>query len=148
MYPKTWPKANPYKPKLIQSRITEAQKNALYHREISTRELAKQLNTHEKYLSTLFPGKEPIRSKKDLIKARAAYRLTLAKQVLEGKYTIKEASDIAYVSYSTMQRVFTRAKSMYPELLAAYKLTLKQIRQESAQEARAACSLRTNSKAN
>lgn len=136
MYPKTWPKPNPYKPKLVQSRVTEAQKQALYRREISTRELARQLGTHEKYLSTLFPGKEMTRSKSDLIKARVHYRITLAKQVLEGKYTIGEASKIAYVSYSTMQRFFAKAKRKYPELLVQYKLTLRQLRQESAQEAR------------
>lgn len=74
------------------------------------------MNVHEKYLSDQFPGKIPIPKKRELINARKAYRLSLAKGVLEGRHTVKKAAEIAYVSYNTMQRIFKVAKALNPEL--------------------------------
>ena len=119
-YPDEWPKPNPFKPLALASRITETQKEDLYQRRVSTRDLAQALNVHEKYLSDQFPGKIPTPKKRELINARKAYRMSLARGVLEGRYTVKRAAEIAYVSYNTMQRIFKKAKLEHPELAAKW----------------------------
>ena len=119
-YPDTWPKPNPKRPKTLASRITEQQKIDLYARRITTRELARLYETNEKYVSALFPGKEPIYDKKPLAEARKAYKLAIAKEVLEGKYTIRQAADIAYVCYNTMLRFVAKAKLLHPDLAAKF----------------------------
>lgn len=103
-YPSFWPKANPKKPDLLQSRITEADKLALYNREITTRALAKKLNVHERYLSSVFPHKVPIADKRELCQARKAYRMTIAQEVIDGKHQVKDAAKICNVSTSSMSR--------------------------------------------
>lgn len=115
-YPDTWPKANPKRPSTLASRITEQEKIDLYQRKITTRELARRYETNEKYVSALFPGKEPIYNKKPLVEARKAFKLAVAKEVLEGKYTIRQAAKVAYVCYNTMLRCVAKAKIAYPEL--------------------------------
>ena len=103
-YPSFWPKPNPKKPDLLQSRVTEADKLALYNREITTRALAKKLNVHERYLSSVFPHKVPIADKRELCQARKAYRMSIAKEVIDGKHAVKEAAKICNVSTSSMLR--------------------------------------------
>lgn len=109
-YPATWPKPNPRKPEELASRITEQQKQDLYERRITTRDLAKLLGVHENYLSFRFPHKVPLPDVKELQKARKEYKLAVARQVLEGKYTVSEASKVAFVSYNTMSRFVKKAK--------------------------------------
>lgn len=115
-YPDDWPKPNPFKPLALANRITEQQKEDLFHRRVSTRDLARELKVHEKYLSDQFPGKVETPKKRDLITARKTYRLALALGALEGKYTVKKASEMAYVSYNTMQRIFKEVKASHPDL--------------------------------
>lgn len=120
LYPDTWPKANPKRPLTLASRITEQQKNDLYQRKITTRDLAKLYNTHEKYVSALFPGKEPIYDKKPLMEARKAFKLAIAKEILEGKYTITQGAEVACVCYNTMLRFVAKAKALHPQLVEKY----------------------------
>lgn len=115
-YPDFWPQPDKLHPEYVQSRITEEQKIALYNRQITTRELATILGVSERHLSTYFTGKCPIPDKKELTKARREYKIELAKEVLQGKYTVKQASKIAYTSYSTMLRRVKEAAKRYPEL--------------------------------
>lgn len=115
-YPSSWPRPWPKKPNLLQSRITDQQKMDLYNRVITTRALAKELGVHERYLSCMFPHKVPIVDKRVMTEARRAHRLAIAVEVLEGKYTIGEASKIAHVSYTTMQRYVGKAKDAHPDL--------------------------------
>lgn len=108
MYPATWPKPNPYsRPNSIASRITDAQKHALYAREITTRDLALVLNVRESSLSHLFPGKAPLEpnNKPELIATRKTFRHLQALAVLEKRLSIKEAADIVNLSYRSMARV-------------------------------------------
>lgn len=138
-YPKFWPKANPLKPESLQSRISEQQKRDLFNRRITTRALAKALGVHEKYLSYKFYAKSQIVDKKPLIETRKLYKLEVAVQVLEGKYSMQQAADIAFVSYNTMQRCVQKAKKLAPGLIAPYAaivLLQKQISIKKARDAR------------
>jgi hypothetical protein len=120
-YPTHWPRFNSLKPKSLQSRITEQQKHDLFERRITTRDLAKLLDVHERYLSFKYAGKQEVINKKPLIEARKAYKIEIAKQVLEGKYSIVQAANVANVSYNTMQRFLQKAKLVYPDLANAYR---------------------------
>lgn len=122
MYPDSWPKADPARPTSLQSRITEQQKRDLYSRKITTRDLAKELDVHEKWLSIKFPGKCPPNSEqaKELAKARKEFKLAVGVEVLEGKYTIREASVVASVSWNTMFRFVKQAKELRPDLVEKY----------------------------
>ena len=111
-YPSHWPRPDRQRPTTLASRITEQQKLALYNRVITTRHLAAVLNVHERYLSALFSSKVPIIDKKPLIEARKAFKLEIAKQVNEGKYTTKEGAKVANVTYKTMRRFMERAKNL------------------------------------
>lgn len=137
-YPDHWRKANPKRPESLQSRITEQQKADLYSRSISTRELARVLNVHEKHLSYAFPGKEPIVDKRPLIEARKEFKLNVAKEILEGNLTISKASEKCFVSYHTMLRYLNKAKEKYPELIVTYEKVLLKQRQLSLTYARKA----------
>ena len=137
-YPKSWPKPNPRKPDVLQTRITEEQKRDLYSRRVTTRDLAKALNVHEKHLSYAFPGKEPIVDKRPLIEARKEFKLSVAKEILEGLISIENASLKCYVSYTTMLRYLNKAKLKYPELLPIYEKSLLIQRQLSLKYARKA----------
>ncbi len=120
-YPDFWPQPDKAHPEYVQSRITEEQKIALYNRAITTRELASVLGVSERHLSTYFTGKCPIPDKRALTKARREYKIELAKEVLIGKYTVKEASKIAFTSYSTMLRRVKEAAERFPELVTKGK---------------------------
>lgn len=111
-WPTDWPRPNPKKPMAVQTRITDEQKRDLYNRKITTRDLAKVLGIHERYCSALFPHKVQLRDRKVLMEARKAYKLEIANQVIQGKYTITEAAKVAFVSYNTMQRFVTKAKAI------------------------------------
>lgn len=135
-YPRHWPEPDPHKPYLVRSRITELQKFQLYHRLITTRQLAKDLDIAEKYLSSMFPGKVPIVDKRPLTAARKAIKLELAKDVLLGKLSLRQASEQLHVSYSTMLRIFKEAKKLNPELTDGYQKTLSTLRKNNIEKAR------------
>lgn len=138
-YPPFWPKPNSHKPDSLQSRITEQQKRDLFNRRITTRQLAKVLGVHEKYLSFKFFTKLEITDKTPLIEARKLYKLEIAIQVLKGQHSVQQAANIAYVSYNTMQRCVAKAKIHAPELIQPYiaiVLAQRQIAMKAARDAR------------
>lgn len=120
-YPTHWPRPNALKPLNLATRITEQQKHDLYERRITTRDLAIALDVHERYLSYMFPGKEPIVDKTPLIEARKAFKLEIAKEILQNKYSILQGSRVANVSYNTMQRFLAKAKLKFPHLVEGYR---------------------------
>lgn len=131
-YPSKWPAPNPSRPDALYSRITEQQKADLYSRRITTRDLAKTLNVHEKHLSTCFPGKIPIPDTEALKAARKEYKLEIARLVLTGRYTIREAADQIHAAYNTMQRLVSKAKALHPELAQAYPNIVQEQRRRYA----------------
>jgi len=135
-YPSSWRKANPRRPNALQSRITEQQKLDLYNRNITTRDLAKVLDVHEKHLSFAFPGKKPIVDKGVLIEARKDFKLSVAKEILEGRLSIDGAAKKCCVSYHTMWRHLAKAKKRYPELVEGYEQILLEQRKLSMNYAR------------
>lgn len=120
-YPDTWPTPDPSKPQRLHSRITDKQKADLYNRLVTTRELATSLGVHEKHLSSRFPGKKPIIDTKVLMATRREYKTEIGRQVLEGRYTIREASAIVHCSYNTMQRYVAKAKALHPHLAPKFQ---------------------------
>jgi hypothetical protein len=116
-YPDAWPKPNPKKPLSLVTRITEQQKRNLYNRLVTTRELAKNLEVHEAYLSAIFPGKvKPVAQqiKEGMHKKRAirlVFRRLLARQVLKGEISLNAATARANVSERTMRRILKQVQS-------------------------------------
>jgi len=137
-YPLTWPKPDPRRPKAVQTRITDEQKRQLYNRQITTRALAQLLGVHEKYVSSLFPGKAPIPASPDLRAIRNEFREALALEVMRGNLSITQASQKAHTSYNTMQRIFAKARIKYPEMSQKYENILQDIRRNSALKAQKA----------
>lgn len=135
-YPSSWPKPNNDKPEYLQSRISEQQKHELFNRIVTTRDLAKLLNVHEKYLSNRFPSKVVITDKKPLTQARMLYKLEVARQVLRGLYSIQQAANVAHVSYNTMQRCVQKAKQVSPELVKPYIAIVLAQKQQTIKRAR------------
>ena len=115
-YPANWPQPTPSTgvaaSKSVVNTITDAQKKALYEREISTRELAKLFGVREAWLSTLFPGKRPgfLRSKKILTESRREYRKRYAADVVAGTMTVHQAATASRVPYRTMARIVKALK--------------------------------------
>lgn len=115
-YPNTWPRPVANKPEIVASRITEQQKEDLYNRKISTRDLALILGIREEYLSTLFPGKieAPAKaheaSRKLLLETRKEYRNTFGRRVLAGELTVSKAGVLSRTPYKTMSRVVNALK--------------------------------------
>ena len=137
-YPTKWPKPNPLRPNSLKTRITEQQKEDLYLRKITTRDLAKILGVAEKYLSFTFSGKEPIYkyNKRPLVEARREFRAELAKKILEGVYTTAQAADLACVSNNTMYRALHEARRNHPTLAAEFDRRLSEIRKVTVKKAR------------
>lgn len=120
-YPATWPKPDPKRPDCLASRMTEQDRVDLYERRITTRALAKKYGVHERHVSFMYPGKKPLVDQAKLALIRKEFKLAVAKEVLEGKYTSREASNKAHVSYNTMLRFVAKAKKLHPELAKTYE---------------------------
>ena len=114
-YPTKWPKFSAKRPTSIASRVTEAQKHALYGRTLTTRELATALKVNENYLSRLFPGKGESKfavaaEKRILATTRREFRVMQAHRVLKKEIKATEASAICNVHYRNMLRYVVIAK--------------------------------------
>lgn len=89
----------------------------LYNREITTRDLAKLLDVHENYLSTLFPGKvTPISQQieEGMHKKRAirkVFRTLWARKVIKKEVSVADAANHTAVSKRTMQRIVRKLQS-------------------------------------
>ncbi len=129
-YPDTWPTEDPARPEALHSRITEKQKEDLYQRRITTRDLAAQLAVHEKWLSARFPGKAAVQNTKVLIQVRREYKVEMGKRVLQGMYTIQQAANLVHVSWNTMYRYVKKAKDLHPELAANFPALVQQRREQ------------------
>lgn len=120
-YPTCWPKPIPHKPRALATRISEEQKLKLYNREITTRDLAKLLDVHENYLSTLFPGKvTPISQQieEGMHKKRAirkVFRTLWARKVIKKEVSVADAANHTAVSKRTMQRIVRKLQSELEE---------------------------------
>jgi predicted transcriptional regulator len=111
-YPNSWPRPSYANIKSVVYRITEQQKEDLYSRKVTTRDLAKVLGVREDYLSSLFPGKiEPMeRGRKELLQVRKEFRAEFARKVLSGELTLKKAGVLARTPYRTMARIVQTLK--------------------------------------
>ena len=115
-YPDHWPKLTEESRKnSLITRVTEQDKEDLFNRVITTRDLAKKLGVREAYLSHVFPGKVEISSKGKplLIAARREFRLSQAKLALKKKLTVKQAANICNLSYRSMARAVQHLKNSH-----------------------------------
>ena len=111
-YPKTWPGACSKHPKSVVSRVTEQQKEDLFMRRITTRQLALELGVREQYVSSLFPGKIATerKGKTLLLQARKEIRKREAARVIEGLLSITQAATALRISYRSMARAVQAAR--------------------------------------
>ena len=112
-YPAAWPEACSRHPKSVVSRISERQKEDLYNRRITTRQLAQELNVREEYISSLFPGKIATerKGKTLLLQARKEIRKQEALRVLDEQLTITQAATNLRISYRSMARAVQAARA-------------------------------------
>lgn len=119
-YPAHWPKPRTYtsesgratRPNALINRVTEAEKQALFDRKITTRALAAKYEVNESYVSKLFSGKavntETLRQlqkdKRELRAVRKLYRIGLAQKVLDGEMSTANAAVAANITYREMAR--------------------------------------------
>ena len=102
----------------LRERITAQQREDLYNRRITTRELASQLGVSETHLSRTFPGKIPgqaqatRKEKRVLLAARNEFRDKLAEDVIAGRLDRKKAALTANCSERTMWRHIANIRSL------------------------------------
>jgi len=88
----------------VRDRMTQAQKDDLFYRRKSVRQLAKELGVTENYLTHAMPERAPKRNPKLLRATRRLFQLQVAREVQEGKHTVQAGSDLACISERTMYR--------------------------------------------
>lgn len=102
--------------KHLKDRITKEQYEDLYNRRRTVRAIAKELGVTENWLShaiTERAPKPPNTNPKLLRATRLLYQNQVAREVLTGKYSIREAADLAFVSERTL---FRRLKALKVQL--------------------------------
>ena len=115
----------------VRDRMTQEQKDALYYRRKSVRQLAKELGVTENYLTHAMPERAPKRNPQLLRAARRLFQLQVAREVTEGKHTVQAGSDLACVSERTMYRRITEVREMHEKLK---NKSLKAVMQEQVAE--------------
>lgn len=88
----------------IRSRITEQQYSDLFTRRRTVREIAKELNVSESYLSHAIPERAPKRNQKLLKVTRRLYQDQVAREVIAGKHSVAKGAELAHVSERTFFR--------------------------------------------
>lgn len=102
----------------LRERITAQQREDLYNRRITTREMASQLGVSETHLSRTFPGKIPgqaqatRKEKRILLAVRNEFRDKLAAEVLAGRLDRRKAALTANCSERTMWRHIANVRSL------------------------------------
>jgi AraC-like DNA-binding protein len=76
----------------------------LYNRRKTVREVAKELGVSENYLSHAIPERAPKRNPKLLKVTRRMYQDQIARETIEGKHTVTQGAELAYVSERTFFR--------------------------------------------
>mgnify|MGYP000965452289 CR=1 FL=1 len=102
----------------LRERITAQQREDLYNRRITTREMASQLGVSETHLSRTFPGKIPgqaqatRKEKRILLAVRNEFRDKLAAEVIAGRLDRRKAARTANCSERTMWRHIAHVRSL------------------------------------
>ena len=115
----------------VRDRMTQEQKDDLFYRRKSVRQLAKELGVTENYLTHAMPERAPKRNPQLLRAARRLFQLQVAREITEGKHTVQAGSDLACVSERTMYRRLNEVRDMQEKLRAK---SMKQIMQEQVNE--------------
>ena len=80
-----------------------------YRRRI--KDIARELNVTANYLGKMVKERAPKRNSKALKKVRFLFQMQVAREILDGKHTVKDGSSIACVSERTMFRRMAKIKA-------------------------------------
>lgn len=81
-----------------------------YRRQI--KDVAKELGVTANYLGKVVTERAPKRNPKILRQVRLRFQLQVAKEILEGKLTVKEGASVACVTERTMFRRIAKVKNV------------------------------------
>lgn len=97
----------------VLNRITSRQLHDLVNYRRRIKDIAKELGVTANYLGKMVKERAPKRNQRSLRKVRNLFQLQIAREVLEGKHTIKEGASIACVSERTMFRRLAKVRADY-----------------------------------
>jgi transcriptional regulator GlxA family with amidase domain len=98
----------------IRNRIPKDLYDDLYTRRKTVRQVAKELEVTENYLSHSIPERAPKPNPKLLKLTREMYRMQLARETLDGKHTVRKGAELACVSERTFYRRMKKARNAKP----------------------------------
>lgn len=88
----------------IRERISKDQYDDLFNRRKTVRQIAKELNVSENWVSHAIPERAPKRNPKLLKATRRLFQDQIAREVIQGKHTVFKGSQLAHVSERTLYR--------------------------------------------
>ena len=97
----------------VKSRMTKEQYSDLVNYRRRIKDIAKELNVTANYLGKMVKERAPKRNPKVLKRVRMLFQYQIAREILEGKHTIKEGSNIACISERTMFRRLAKVRNDY-----------------------------------
>ena len=97
----------------VKSRMTKEQYSDLVNYRRRIKDIAKELNVTANYLGKMVKERAPKRNPKVLKRVRMLFQYQIAREILEGKHTIKEGSGIACISERTMFRRLAKVRNDY-----------------------------------
>lgn len=96
--------------KNVLDKMTKEQYNDIVNYRRRIKDIAKELGVTANYLGKMVKERAPKRNPKVLKKVRMLFQLQIAREILDGKHTVKEGSSIACVSERTMFRRLAKIK--------------------------------------
>jgi len=93
----------------IHDKVSAEQLDALYHRRITVRQLAKDLNYSESWVSKVLPARAPRRNPHTLKRTRIEFQYQVVERYVNKQISAKQAAAQAFTS----QRTFFRRLKAY-----------------------------------
>lgn len=92
----------------LRDRMTEQDKQDLFNRKQTVRDLARKYGVSENYLSHAMPDRAPKRSKGLLMQVRRMYIKQIVRETHEGKHSIFAAASLICKSERTVFRLLAK----------------------------------------
>ena len=97
----------------VKFRISKDQYDDLVNYRRRIKDIAKELGVTANYLGKMVKERAPKRNPKVLKRVRLLFQYQIAREILGGKHTIKEGSNIACISERTMFRRLAKVRDDY-----------------------------------